>query len=206
MSALTEILDHKIIAIVRGANPDDVLKIAEALYTGGVRLLEITMNSDEPLRVIREVAQRMEGKMTIGAGTVLDLDALKGAVEAGAKFILSPVMDLQVIKAARDFGVVCVPGAYTATEIFAAYINGADIVKVFPASSPRYLKDIAGPLPQVPLMPTGGVSVENILDFKKAGAVAFGIGSALVDTKRAVDEEYLVDLTKRAAAFVAAIQ
>ncbi|RZM12171.1 MAG: bifunctional 4-hydroxy-2-oxoglutarate aldolase/2-dehydro-3-deoxy-phosphogluconate aldolase [Pedobacter sp.] len=205
MSALSQILDHKIIAIIRGADPDDVLKIAEALYAGGIRLLEITMNSTEPLQVIRQVAGHFGDKMTIGAGTVLDSDTLRKAVDAGARFILSPVLDLEVIRTARELGVVSIPGAYTATEIFTAYRNGADIVKVFPARSPAYLKDIAGPLPQIPLMPTGGVSLDNIADFHKAGAVGFGIGSALVDTKKKITEQYLAALTDKAAAFVQAV-
>ncbi|TCD00064.1 bifunctional 4-hydroxy-2-oxoglutarate aldolase/2-dehydro-3-deoxy-phosphogluconate aldolase [Pedobacter psychroterrae] len=205
MSAISQILEHKIIAIIRGADPADVLKIAEALYAGGIRLLEITMNSAEPLQVIREVAAHFGDRMTIGAGTVLDVETLRKAVDSGARFILSPVMDIEVIGAGRDLGVVSIPGAYTATEIFTAYRNGADIVKVFPARSPAYLKDIAGPLPQIPLMPTGGVSLENIADFHKAGAVGFGIGSALVDTKKKITEQYLAALTDKAAAFVQAV-
>lgn len=205
MSVLSQILEHKIIAIIRGADPVDVLKIAEALYAGGIRLLEITMNSAEPLRVIREVAGHFGDRMTIGAGTVLDPDTLRKAVDAGARFILSPVMDIEVIRTAIELGVVSIPGAYTATEIFTAYRNGADIVKVFPARSPVYLKDIKGPLPQIRLMPTGGVTLENIADFHRAGAVSFGIGSALVDTKKKITEQYLAALTEKAAAFVQAV-
>ena len=205
MNALTNILEHKIIAIIRGANPDDVLRISEALYNGGIRLLEITMNSADPLKVIGQVAEQLGDKMTIGAGTVLDAEMLKGAVDAGAKFILSPITDVHVIQTARDLGVVSIPGAYTATEIFTAFKAGADIIKVFPAGTPAYLKDIAGPLPQIPLMPTGGVTLENIAHFHRAGAVGFGIGSALVDTKRTVTEEYLAELTTKAKAFVDAV-
>jgi 2-dehydro-3-deoxyphosphogluconate aldolase/(4S)-4-hydroxy-2-oxoglutarate aldolase len=205
MSALSQILEHKIIAIIRGASPDDVIPISEALYAGGIRLLEITMNSAEPLRVIRQVAGHFGDKMTIGAGTVLDPETLKGAVDAGAQFILSPVMDIEVIRAALNLGVVSIPGAYTATEIFTAFRSGADIIKVFPAGSPAYLKDLRGPLPQIPLMPTGGVTLENIADFHKAGAVGFGIGSALVDTKKKITEQYLTELKTKAEAFVAAV-
>jgi len=205
MSALSQILEHKIIAIIRGANPSDVIHIAEALYAGGIRLLEVTMNSAEPLHVIRQVAAHFGDKMTIGAGTVLDPEILKEAVDAGAQFILSPVMDIEVIRAARNLGVVSIPGAYTATEIFTAFRSGADIIKVFPAGSPAYLKDLRGPLPQIPLMPTGGVTLENIADFHKAGAVGFGIGSALVETKKKITEQYLTELKTKAAAFVAAV-
>jgi len=205
MSTLSKILAHKIIAIIRGANPSDVIRIAEALYTGGIRILEITMNSAEPLKVIKELSDKFDGKMIIGAGTVLDVESVKKAVAAGASFILSPIVDEEVIKIAKSLGIVNIPGAYTATEIYQAYKNGADIVKVFPATSPSYLKDIGGPLPQIPLLPTGGVTLENIKDFKKAGAVGFGIGSALVNTKQEVTEEYLSKLTDKARAFVQAV-
>jgi len=202
MSTLSQILEHKIIAIIRGANPADVLKIAEALYKGGIRILEITMNSAQPLIVIKELNDKFGDRMIIGAGTVLDVESAKKAVAAGAGFILSPIVDAEVIKIAKSLGVVNIPGAYTATEIYYAYKNGADIVKVFPATSPSYLKDIAGPLPQIPLLPTGGVTLENIKEFKKAGAVGFGIGSALVNTKEEVTSEYLTKLTAKAQEFV----
>ncbi|ATP55261.1 2-dehydro-3-deoxyphosphogluconate aldolase [Pedobacter ginsengisoli] len=205
MSTLSQILEHKIIAIIRGANPADVLKIAEALYEGGIRILEITMNSAQPLTVIKELNDRFGDRMIIGAGTVLDVESAKKAVAAGASFILSPIVDADVIKIAKSLGVVNIPGAYTATEIHYAYKNGADIVKVFPATSPSYLKDIAGPLPQIPLLPTGGVTLENIKEFNKAGAVGFGIGSALVNTKEEVTSEYLTKLTAKAQEFVKAV-
>ncbi|RZJ77652.1 MAG: bifunctional 4-hydroxy-2-oxoglutarate aldolase/2-dehydro-3-deoxy-phosphogluconate aldolase [Chryseobacterium sp.] len=205
MSTKSQILEHKIIAIIRGANPDDVLKIAEALYAGGIRLLEITMNSIEPIKVIHDLTKHFGARMIIGAGTVLDKEQLKAAVDAGAKFILSPVMDIELIHAARELQVVSIPGAYTATEIFTAFKNGADIIKVFPADSPAYLKNLRGPMPQVPLLPTGGVTLENIKEFKNAGAVGFGIGSALVDTKKEITEQYLAELTDKAKAFIFAI-
>lgn len=205
MSVLEQIVEHKIVAIIRGADPLDVLAIAEALYEGGVRLLEITMNSPEPLAAIEQVSNTLGDKMVIGAGTVLDADMVKDALTAGAKFILSPIVDEDVIETTKRLAMVSIPGAYTATEIYRAYKTGADIIKVFPASSPSYLKDIAGPLPQIPLLPTGGITLENIIDFKKAGAIGFGIGSSLVDTKRKVDASYLLELTKRAKKFIEAI-
>ncbi|WP_285055211.1 bifunctional 4-hydroxy-2-oxoglutarate aldolase/2-dehydro-3-deoxy-phosphogluconate aldolase [Pedobacter ginsengisoli] len=206
MSILSQILAHKIIAIIRGANPDDVIKIAEALYAGGIRILEITMNSADPLDVIKEVKDKMGDRMILGAGTVLDVESARKAVEAGASFLLSPIVDLEVIHTAKNLGVINIPGAYTATEIYHAYKNGADIVKVFPATSPSYLKDIAGPLPQIPLLPTGGVTLENIKAFKNAGAVGFGVGSSLVNTKEEITEEYLLQLTAKAQNFVKTVQ
>ena len=205
MSVLAQIVENKIIAIIRGANPTDVMHIAEALYEGGIRLLEITMNSAEPLLVIEQVANKLGDKMVIGAGTVLDANMARDAVQAGATFILSPILDEGVINATKSLGVVSIPGAYTATEIYNAYRTGADIIKVFPATSPTYLKDIAGPLPQIPLLPTGGVTLDNIGDFKKAGAIGFGIGSSLVDTKEEITDQYLSTLRDRAEKFVHAI-
>jgi len=204
MSTLEQIANYKIVAIIRGADPQDVIKIAEALYAGGVRILEITMNSAEPLEVIKQLTDKMGDKMIIGAGTVLDVDMAKAAVNAGAKFVLSPIVDIDVIKTAKALGVVSIPGAYTATEIYNAYKAGADVVKVFPATSPSYIKDMAGPLPQIPLLPTGGISSANIAEYKKAGAFGFGIGSALVDTKKTVTANYLAELTENAKKLVQA--
>lgn len=205
MSILDQILENKIVAIIRGANSADVLKIAEALYEGGVRILEITMNSSKPLGVIEELTDALGDRMIIGAGTVLDPETARSAIIAGAKFILSPIVNVETIKMSKTYGVVSIPGAHTATEIVYAYQNGGDIIKVFPATSPAYIKDISGPLPHIPLLPTGGVNLENIGEFKKAGAVGFGIGSALVDTKKEVTEEYLLELTEKARQFVGAI-
>jgi len=205
MSILTQLLENKIVAIIRGSEPADVLKIAEALYAGGVRILEITMNSTKPLAVIEDLADTLGDKMIIGAGTVLDPETARLAILAGAKFILSPIVDAKTIKMARTYGVVNIPGAYTATEIVQAYKTGGDIIKVFPATSPDYIKNILGPLPHIPLLPTGGVNLENIAAFKKAGAVGFGIGSSLVDTKKEVTPEYLTQLTEKAGKFVQAV-
>ena len=206
MSVLSQILEHKIIAIIRGVHPDDVLHLAEAMYAGGIRLLEVTMNSAEPLAVIREVSARMGDKMIIGAGTVLDARTTREAAAAGAKFILSPVLETEVVRAARDLGVVCIPGAYTATEVYAAYKQGADMIKIFPASSPAYIKDISAPLPKMHLLPTGGITPENIKAFQQAGAAGFGIGSALVNAKAAVTPEYLRQITEKSKQFIQALQ
>ena len=202
MSTLNNILKHKIVAIIRGANPEDVLKISDALFAGGVRILEITMNSLEPLQVIEQLANKLGDKMIIGAGTVIDVPMAKDAIAAGAKFILSPVVDIDIIKFAKNSGVVVIPGAYTPTEILYAFKNGGDIIKVFPAVSPGYLKDIAGPLPQIPLLPTGGINLENIKKYQQAGAVGFGIGSSLVNVKKEITGRYLNEITVAAGKLV----
>jgi len=206
MNILSQILDHKIVAIIRGANPGDVLKIAEALHSGGVNLLEVTLNSDSALEVIKQLSDVMKGKMLIGAGTVLDADATKAAIDAGAQFIISPSFNIDVIKTTKQLGAISIPGAFTPTEIVNAYNTGGDIIKIFPASSNvNYIKEVRAPLSHIPLMPTGGVTLENIGEFQKAGAVAFGIGTALVNTKEKVTDAYLKNLTETAAKFVMAV-
>lgn len=205
MSALSRILESKIVAIIRGANPNDVLKIADALRQGGVKTLEITMNSPKALSVIEEVADKIGNQVLVGAGTVLDAQTAISAISAGAKFIISPTLDKKTIRTTRKYGVVSIPGAYTPTEVLDAYSYGGDIIKVFPASNAGYIKDIRGPLPQIPLMPTGGVNLDNIQQFHKAGAVAFGIASALVDTKQEITDDHLQKLTDKAKRFVLAV-
>ncbi|MGE7775902.1 bifunctional 4-hydroxy-2-oxoglutarate aldolase/2-dehydro-3-deoxy-phosphogluconate aldolase [Chitinophaga sp. NPDC101104] len=206
MSVLSHILEHRIIAIVRGVKPENVLPLAEAMYAGGIRLLEVTMNSEDPLNVIREVSAKMGGKMIIGAGTVLEAPTAREAAAAGAKFILSPILEPSVIETARELGIVIIPGAYTATEVYAAWKQGADMIKVFPATSPAYIRDISAPLPKMHLLPTGGITPENIGEFRKAGAAGFGIGSALVNAKAAITPEYLRQLTEKSRQFVHALQ
>ncbi len=207
MTTLEQILEHKIVAILRGCDPANIVEISQALYEGGIRLLEITLNSPGALDAIQQVAAQFGDRMVIGAGTVLTVEEVKAAVTAGARFILSPSLDVEVIRFTRDLGAVSVPGAFTATEILTAYRAGANIVKVFPASvGPAYFRDIRGPLPQIQLMPTGGVSMDNIRDFQKAGAVAFGVGSALVPASQGVTVEELAALTARAAGYVEAIK
>lgn len=141
--------------------------------------------------------------MLIGAGTVLDANMANEAIDAGACFIISPIVDEETIKATKARGAVSIPGAFTPTEIFKAYKLGGEIIKVFPASSNvNYIKEIRAPLPQIPLMPTGGISLQNIREFRKAGAIAFGIGGSLVDAKQTINEEYLVKITDTAKEFV----
>ncbi|OGX83835.1 bifunctional 4-hydroxy-2-oxoglutarate aldolase/2-dehydro-3-deoxy-phosphogluconate aldolase [Hymenobacter glacialis] len=206
MTALAHLLEHKLVAIVRGAHPPDLVKMAQALHAGGVRSIEVTLNSPGALASIAELAGAMAGKLLVGAGTVLDAETARAALLAGAQFIISPTVNKKTIRMTKRYGAVSIPGAFTATEILQAYEHGGDIIKVFPASvGATYFKDIAGPLPFIPLMPTGGVSLDNIRNFQKAGAVAFGLGSALVDTSQPVTEEYLRQLTEKARQFVQAV-
>jgi len=203
MSNLSTILNNKIVAIIRGADPDDVLQITEALCEGGVQCVEITLNSADALRLIESVAIKMEGRVIVGAGTVLNASEVRSAVAAGAKFIISPIVNIDVIHKTRDLGAVSIPGAYTPTEIFTAFSNGADLIKVFPSSAgPSFIREVLAPFPYIPLMPTGGINLTNIREFKNAGAVAFGMGKSLVDTRQQVTPEYLQQIKTNARTFI----
>lgn len=207
MTALNHILQHQIVAIIRGADPDSMIEIVEALKTGGVRTLEITLNSPRALNLIERLAAEFNDEILIGAGTVLDPQTARDALQAGAKFIISPTLNIDTIAMTRRYGGISIPGAFTPTEILCAYENGGEIIKVFPATlGPRYIREIRGPLSQIPLMPTGGINIENIKEFSEAGAVAFGIGSSLVNTDQPVNDEYLRTLIQRAKQFTEAIK
>ncbi len=204
MNILSEILDHKIIAIIRGSKADDVLSIARALTQGGIKLIEITMNSPKALSVIEEVSYELGEGTIVGAGTVLDPQTARNALIAGAKFILSPNVDTETIKMTKRYGAISIPGAFTPTEILKAFGDGGDIIKVFPAScvGPTYIKDIKGPLPQIPLLATGGINLDNISSYIKNGSAGVGLGSDLVNSKVTVNEKYLNELTEKAIKFV----
>ena len=204
MTVLDQILNNKIVAIIRGADPADVLQIAESLQLGGVNILEVTLNSPNALQVIKELTGKMKN-MTIGAGTVLSAADAECSVEAGAQFIISPSMNVDTIAMTKKLGVISIPGAYTATEVVNAYSNGGDIIKIFPATNAEYIKLLRGPLSHIPMMPTGGITPENISGFEKAGAVAFGIGTSLVDVRYKITEDSLKRITENARKFVKAV-
>lgn len=204
--SLNYILEHQIIAILRGLHPEDVLEIASALHEGGIRVIEVTLNSDDALSLINKLSSAFRKKMLVGAGTVLTTENARSAIDAGARFLISPVLDMGIIKTAKEHSVVSIPGAFTPTEIFTGYKNGADMIKVFPSQSPEYIKNILAPLNQVLVMPTGGIDAHNIRAYKKAGASAFGIGSSLVNNKEKADEFYLQNVRAKARNLVDAIK
>lgn len=206
MSALETILKYKIVAILRGLQPADTINVVAALHEGGINLVEITLNSSRALETISNLKATFGNKMLIGAGTVLNETEAKQAIDCGAAFLISPIIDAGVINIAKQNNVVSIPGAFTPTEIFTAHKCGADIIKVFPAANPDYIKNILAPLNFLQLMPTGSVNLENIKQYSDSGAAAFGIGSALVNTKAIIDDNYLNALTKKAAQFVAAVK
>jgi 2-dehydro-3-deoxyphosphogluconate aldolase/(4S)-4-hydroxy-2-oxoglutarate aldolase len=206
MSILSSILENKIVAILRGANPADSMEIARAMLEGGVKVLEITLNSPEAETTIKSLAKALGNKMVIGAGTVLNGKAAVRAMESGATFIISPHTDPDTISVTKKKGAVSIPGAFTPGEIVAAHQAGGDIIKVFPAVlGPGYIRDILAPLPHILLMPTGGIGANNIRQFRDAGAVAFGIGNALFNAREKITSDYLSGITEKSRQLVSAL-
>jgi 2-dehydro-3-deoxyphosphogluconate aldolase/(4S)-4-hydroxy-2-oxoglutarate aldolase len=180
MNLTEKLIDARIVAIFRGDYRGEWLAYAQALINGGVTAMEITMNSDDALNGIEILADHFGEQIILGAGTVLTADEVNQAVDAGARFIVAPDTDEAVIAESKKRGVAVIPGAYTPSEIKRAYQLGADIVKVFPAQTPAYIKAVRAPLNHIPLMATGGVSMENAREFIEAGAHSLGLGSALL--------------------------
>ncbi len=204
---LQDIADCGVVAIVRVGSAQEALEVCAAIAEGGVKPIEITMTVPGAIDAIEELKRVTKGKVLVGAGTVLDPETAVAVIHAGAEFIVSPTLNLGVIEVCRRYGKIAIPGAFTPTEILAAWSAGADIVKIFPArvGGPKYLLDIKGPLPQIKLLPTGGVALENTPDFIRAGAVAVAAGTSLVD-KKAVSEKKYDIITENARKFVAAVK
>lgn len=200
---LESILSSGVVAVIRMKDRNKLLKVVEAISAGGVKCIEITMTVPGAVDMIRELSDKVPKNVILGAGTVTDVQTANDVIDAGAKFVVGPVLNADIIALCRKRGVVVMPGCFTPTEIHAAWKAGADIVKVFPATSlgPRYFKDIAGPFPEIRLMPTGGVTIDNVGEWIQAGAVAVGIGSDLLD-KKAIEEERYDVLTDRAQRMV----
>jgi 2-dehydro-3-deoxyphosphogluconate aldolase / (4S)-4-hydroxy-2-oxoglutarate aldolase len=206
-SALERIREVGLIPIVRAPSAEVALAAAEAIAASGVGILEITMTVPNALEVLGEVARRFGARSLIGAGTVLDAKTCARALAAGAEFIVTPSLELPVIRAARRAHRVCIPGALTPTEILAAWRAGADLVKVFPCGpvgGPAYIKAIRGPFPEIPLVPTGGVTVETTPALIRAGAAAVAVGGELVDVK-ALKEGRVEVVTENARKFLEAV-
>ena len=204
VEVLRQITSTGIIPVVRAQSADEAMRAVEAIKEGGISVLEITMTVPGAVRVIEEVARRYESDAVVGAGTVLDAETARLCILAGARFIVSPALDPETIACCRRYGIVVLPGAMTPTEVLAAWKAGADLVKVFPAGSlggASYIKNLKAPLPQIELVPTGGVSLKTAADFIKAGAAALGIGTDLVDITALRDGNARL-ITERARQFV----
>jgi len=201
---LKRIKDTGVIPVVRATTADEAMRAIDAIREGGISVLEITMTVPGAVGVIEQVAARFGNDALVGAGTVLDVETAKACVSAGAQFIVSPALNMETIAYCHEQDVAVMPGALTPTEVVQAWNAGADFVKVFPAGAvggASYLKALKAPLPQIELVPTGGVSLKTAADFIKAGAAALGVGADLVDIK-AIREGQAALITERAKQFV----
>ena len=204
---LQRVLDCGIVAIIRASSGEQLVNVAKALHAGGIDVIEVTFTVPNVLEILTAVKKEMGNKILLGAGTVLDTESARLAIMAGAEFIVSPTVNTEVIQLCKRYDKLSLPGAFTPTEILTAWEAGADIVKVFPADvgGPNYLKAVHGPLPQIRLLPTGGVDLNTIGDFLAAGACAVGLGSALVE-KKAAESGDVARIQSLAEQYVAAVK
>ncbi len=200
---LKNIIDSGIVAVIRMNDQNRVKNVIEAISVSGIKCIEITMTVPNAVEIIAELNLTISSDIIIGAGTVTNSATAKAVIKAGAKFVVSPILNLDILSICKEEDVACIPGCYTPTEIFAGWNAGADLIKIFPARNlgPGYIKDIAGPFPYIKMIPTGGVSIENAGDWISAGAVAVGIGSELLD-KTAIEKGHFDVLTERAMILV----
>jgi 2-dehydro-3-deoxyphosphogluconate aldolase / (4S)-4-hydroxy-2-oxoglutarate aldolase len=203
---LRRILDGGIVAVVRSPDSSELVEVARALADGGVSVVEITMSVPDALDVLRRVRSALGDRLLLGAGTILDTETARAALLAGAEYLVAPTLNLDVIRLCQRYDKVVMPGAFTPTEILTAWEAGADVVKVFPAEvvGPAFFKAMRGPLPQVRLMPTGGVDLTTAAAFLKAGACCLGVGSQLVEPRAVAERDFdrLRDLARQYVAIV----
>lgn len=197
-----------IVPVVRASSAEEAMQVVKAITAGGIPILEITMTVPRAVRVIEQVADAYGDEVLLGAGTVLDAETARACILAGASFVVSPSLNLATIEMCRRYSIAVMPGALTPTEVVTAWTAGADVVKIFPCGAlggAKYLSALKAPLPQIEMIPTGGVSLQTVKDFIAAGAFALGVGADLVDTKaiRAGEPE---KVTAAARAYVAAVR
>ena len=201
---IKQIIETGVIPVVRATSADEAMRAIDAIREGGVSVLEITMTVPGAVGVIEQLSKKYGNDVLVGAGTVLDPETARACMLSGAQFVVSPALNVETIACCRRYGVAIMPGALTPTEVVQAWTAGADFVKVFPAGAlggASYLKALKAPLPQIQLVPTGGVSLKTAADFIKAGASALGVGADLVDLKASRDGQANV-ITERAKQFV----
>ncbi len=205
-STLDRILEGGIVAVIRSESPDQLVQVVRALAEGGVTAAEITFTVPDAIEVIRRVRKEMGDSIVLGAGSVLDPETARAALLAGAEYIVGPALNLDVIRLCRRYDKVVMPGAFTPTEVVSAWEAGADVVKIFPSDigGPSYIKALRGPLPQVRMMPTGGVNLATAEDFLRAGACCLGIGGSLVEPRAVASGDFgrLRDLAGQYSALV----
>jgi 2-dehydro-3-deoxyphosphogluconate aldolase/(4S)-4-hydroxy-2-oxoglutarate aldolase len=204
---LRRVLDCGLVAVVRSPDGAQLVEVCRALADGGVTVVEITMTVPDALSVLGRVRAALGDRVLLGAGTILDPETARAALLAGAEYVVAPSLNVEVIRVCRRYGKLVMPGAFTPTEILTAWEAGADIVKVFPADvlGPAFFKAVRAPLPQVRLMPTGGVDLKTAADFLRAGACCLGVGGQLVEA-RAVAERNFDRLRDLARQYVAVVQ
>ncbi|HMF14842.1 MAG TPA: bifunctional 4-hydroxy-2-oxoglutarate aldolase/2-dehydro-3-deoxy-phosphogluconate aldolase [Gemmataceae bacterium] len=204
---LRRVLDCGIVAVVRSPDSQQLVEAARALADGGVTVVEITMTVPDALAVLRQVRSALGDRLLLGAGTILDAETARAALLAGAEYIVAPTLNFEVIRLCQRYDKLAMPGAFTPTEILAAWEAGADVVKVFPADvvGPAFFKALRGPLPQIRLMPTGGVDLTTAAAFLKAGACCLGVGGQLVEP-RAVAEGNFDRIRELARQYVAIVE
>lgn len=205
--ATVEAIQHSgVVAVIRMKDAAKLRAVVDAIAEGGVRAIEVTMTVPGAIELIRTLARSLPADILLGAGTVIDANTARAVIDAGARYVVSPVFRRDVIAACHERDAAAAPGCFTPTEILEAHDYGADVVKVFPATAlgPQFIRDVRAPLPQVKLMPTGGVSLDNAGDWIRAGAVAVGVGSALLDGKAIEEGRYDV-LTNNARRIVASV-
>ncbi|MCB0171908.1 MAG: bifunctional 4-hydroxy-2-oxoglutarate aldolase/2-dehydro-3-deoxy-phosphogluconate aldolase [Anaerolineae bacterium] len=197
------IRESGIIAIMRANRSDQLVAAAEAIWAGGVQAIEVTMTTPGALEVIAAATEKFQGQVLFGAGSVLDPETARAAILAGADFVVAPTLNVEVIRLCNRYGVPVMPGCYTPTEALTAWEAGADMIKLFPADAlgPKFVKALLAPLPQLEIVPVGGVDLTTAADFIRAGAAALGVGSSLI-TPSLLDAGDLAELTRRAAAFI----
>ena len=203
---LRQVLECGLVAVVRSQDSAQLVEVVRALADGGVTVVEITMSVPNALDVLKQVRQALQDRVLLGAGTVLDTETARAVLLAGAEYIVSPTLNLEVIRLCRRYDKLVMPGAFTPTEILTAWEAGADIVKVFPAEvvGPAFFKALRGPLPQIRVMPTGGVDLTTAAAFLQAGACCLGVGSQLVEPDAIVQRNFgrIRDLAKKYVAMV----
>ena len=201
---IKQIIETGVIPVVRATSADEAMRAIDAIREGGISVLEITMTVPGAVGVIEQLSKKYGNDVLVGAGTVLDPETARACMLSGAQFVVSPALNIETIACCRRYGVAIMPGALTPTEVVQAWTAGADFVKVFPSGAlggASYLKALKAPLPQIQLVPTGGVSLKTAADFIKAGASALGVGADLVDLKAIRDGQANV-ITERAKQFV----
>ncbi len=206
-NVMARIREIGIVPVVRAASADEAFAAVEAIRAGGIPILEITLTVPGAVEIIRQLTQRIGDEALIGAGTVLDAGTAEECIDAGARFVVSPALDVPTIEACRRRGVPVFPGALTPTEVVTAWKAGASAIKIFPANAvggASYLKSLKAPLPQVELLPTGGVSLKTVAEFIAAGAFALGVGADLVDLA-ALRKGEAGAITEKARQYVAAV-